>query len=120
MNLDELRQAIAFLFADGVEIGIALYMVVREAEGLAIKFADIEDDVATDLRAKYFGFLRSKLILDDELVYGAISNVEEEHSKGKLLPVSSLVRKSSPVAELLRELSSLGKKEHNLSCVLSF
>ena len=76
MTRDELNQNIAFLFGEN-PIGIQLYFVLETNGETQIRFADISDEVATDLREQFVGYIRGKFIDNPELVYASITEADD-------------------------------------------
>jgi hypothetical protein len=77
MTREQLDARIAFLFAANNPIGIKLYIVLESEGNTLIRFADISNDVATDLLAQFQGYIENKFQNNPELNYAPITEADD-------------------------------------------
>lgn len=80
MTKEELYQNIAFLFNNQNPVGIKLYFVLDNEGETEIRFADISDEVATDLKAQFINFIKGKFIDNPDLVYASITAADDSNN----------------------------------------
>ncbi|MBS1506082.1 MAG: DUF4868 domain-containing protein [Bacteroidetes bacterium] len=76
MTKEELNENISFLFGEN-PIGIKLYFVVENGGEMQIRFADISDEVAIDLKEQFINYIRGKFVNNPELVYAEITEADD-------------------------------------------
>lgn len=67
MNKNELQQAIAFLFEDGIELGFEMYLLLKSDDGLVIKQADLGDEgLANEIKVGFLEYVQGRTIENEE------------------------------------------------------
>lgn len=77
MTREELNQNIAFLFNNANPVWIKLYFVLQNEGETEIRFADISEEVAIDLKTQFIDFIRGKFIDNPNLVYASITAADD-------------------------------------------
>jgi hypothetical protein len=76
MIKEELIEVLGFLFNPANEIGLTMYFIVGPENAVTIKQADISEEVMFDLRDQFLGYIRTKLIANDELFFADLRDAD--------------------------------------------
>lgn len=77
MTREQLNQNIGFLFENGNPIGIKVFFVLDENGENLIRLADISPQVASDLKDQFTGYIQQRIVNNDELNYGPITDADD-------------------------------------------